>query len=249
MKNFCKYILQKTLGLELYLYLFARFVIFKLPFNKYEKDFLKFVELIGDGDHILDIGANIGVMTYYFSRNLPNSAIHSFEPVPENLKALLRVKRKLKLYNVKVYPFAIGDKTGNTEMIMPEKNKVYFHGLSHVKVNKKQQGRINKVEIKRLDDIEELKDRKISAIKIDVEEYEFNVLRGAEGLINKNKPVMYCELWNSENRKNSIEFIKALDYKVYVSERNSLIEFDGRPGFQNFFFIPVGHPNVISPNI
>ena len=244
MKNFLKYILQKTLGLNLYLYLFARFVILKLPYNKREKDFLKFIDLINDGDHVLDIGANIGAMTYYFSKKLPNSAIHSFEPIPENLKVLLRVKQKLKLLNVKTYSCAIGEKNGIIEMIMPEKSKVYFHGLSHVISNSEQKGRINSVEIKRLDDIKELNKVKVSAIKIDVEEYEYKVLMGAERLIKKNKPIIYCELWDSENRRKSTDFIKSLDYKICIHNGNKIIEYKDQKGFQNFFFIPVGNPAV-----
>ncbi len=238
MKNFFKYILQKTLGLNLYLYLFARFVILKLPYNIQEKDFLKFIDLIKDGDHVLDIGANIGVMTYYFSKKLPNSAIHSFEPIPENLNVLLRVKQKLRLLNVKVHSYAVGEKTGIIEMIMPEKNKVYFHGLSHVKSNSECKGKIKSAEVKRLDDIKELTNVKVSAIKIDVEEYEYNVLVGAEELIKKNRPVIYCELWDSENRSKSMKFIKNLDYKIYIYNNNKIIEYKDQKGFQNFFFIP-----------
>ena len=216
----------------------------KLPYNKQEKDFLKFIDLIKDGDHVLDIGANIGVMTYYFSKKLPNSAIHSFEPIPENLKVLLRVKQKLKLLNVKTYSCAIGEKTGTIEMIMPERNKVYFHGLSHVISNSEYKGKIKSVEVKRLDDIKEFNSVKVSAIKIDVEEYEYNVLVGAEELIKKNRPIIYCELWNSGNRRKSMDFIKSLDYKICIHNGNKIIDYKDQKGFQNFFFIPVGNPMV-----
>jgi len=221
--------------------LFARYVILKLPYSKNERDFLRFIDLIDDGDHVLDIGANIGVMSYYLSKKLPNSAIHAFEPVPENMKVLLRIKRRFKLLNVKSYPIAVGNESGTVDMIMPQENEVYFHGLSHVNKDSKAQGKINEVEIKRLDDFVEFKKVKITAIKIDVEEYEFNVLKGAEKLILKNRPVIYCELWNSENRKNSMEFIGDLDYKIYVNERNTLTEYKKQEGIQNFFFIPNKH--------
>ncbi|MCK5028734.1 MAG: FkbM family methyltransferase [Bacteroidales bacterium] len=210
-----------------------------MPFDKNEKDFLKFIELIDDGDHVLDIGANIGVMSYYFSTRLPNSAIHSFEPVPENMKVLLRVKRKLGLLNVKTYPFAVGNNSGKIKMIMPESNKAYLHGLSHVsEENSQDRGKKYEVEIKRLDDQEEFKGRKVSAIKIDVEEYEYNVLKGAEILIEKNRPVIYCELWEGENREKSFELISKLNYKVFINQGKDLIEFKNQKGYQNFFFIP-----------
>lgn len=239
MKNFIKYILQKVLGLHNYLYLFARFVILKLPYDKNERDFLKFIDLIDDGSNVLDIGANIGVMTCYFSRKLPKSTVHSFEPIPDNFKVLLRVKQQLRLLNVKTYAFALGDKNGQVNMIMPESNKVYFHGLSHVeKVDGENKGHVYAADIKRLDDLDYFKDGKISAIKIDVEEYEFNVLLGGERLINKNRPIIYCELWESENRTKSLDFISKLNYKVFVNQDKRLKEFVGQRGYQNFFFIP-----------
>jgi FkbM family methyltransferase len=239
LKNFLKYILQKSLGLNNYLYFFARYVIFRLPFDKNEKDFLKFIDLIDDGDHVLDIGANIGVMSYYFSTRLPKSAIHSFEPIPENMKVLLKVKRRSGLLNIKTYPFAIGNDSGKIKMIMPESNKAYLHGLSHVSdENSQDKGKKHEVEIKRLDDMEEFKEMKISAIKIDVEEYEYNVLSGAQDLIAKNKPVIYCELWENENREKSFELISKLNYKVFVNQGKDLIEFKNQKGYQNFFFIP-----------
>ena len=220
------------------MYLFARYVILKLPYSKNEKDFLKFIELINDGDHVLDIGANIGVMSYYLSKRLPNSAIHAFEPVPENMKVFLKVKRKFKLSNVKTYPIAVGNESGKIDMIMPQENAVYFHGLSRVNQDIQNNGKISTVEIKRLDELNDFKKVKVNALKIDVEEYEFNVLKGAEDLISKNRPVIYCELWDTENRKNSMEFIKKLDYKIFVNVNNKLTVFIEQEGIQNFFFIP-----------
>lgn len=239
MKDFIKYFLQKVLGLRNYLYLFARFVIIKLPYSKNERDFLQFVELIEDGDHILDVGANIGVMTYYFSKKLPRSVVHAFEPIPENHHVLLRVKQHFKLYNVNTYAFALGNENGQVNMIMPETNKVYLHGLSHVeKENHENKGNSYSVAIKKLDDLDEFKNARINAMKIDVEEHEYQVLCGAENLIQKNRPMIYCELWDSENRTKSIDFISKLNYKVFIYQRKSLKSFNDQRGFQNFFFIP-----------
>ncbi len=242
MKNLIKYILQKILGLHNYLFFFARYVILKLPYDKNEKDFLRFLDLIDEGEQVLDIGANIGVMTYFFSKKLSNSNVYSFEPIPDNLKVLRRIVEKFNLSNVKIYPYALGDKNDIVKMVMPEFNKVYFHGLSHIEeVNKKNIGRLYDVEMKRLDDHEEFKNVKINAVKIDVEEYEYNVLKGAEELIQKNRPLIYCELWESENRKKSFKLISKLNYKVFINQENILKEYKEQNGYQNFFFIPAEH--------
>ena len=62
--------------------------------------------------------------------------------------------------------------------------------------------------------------RKLNAIKIDVEGYELNVLRGAEMTIKKSKPLLYLEI--DEKKLNRFEastvklfsFLKDLNYKV-----------------------------------
>lgn len=217
-------------------------MIIKLPFDKREKDFMKFLQLVEDGGHILDIGANIGVMTYHFSKKFNNSTVHSFEPITINYQVLGKIIKKLKLGNVKVYRFALGDVAGEIEMILPKSRKVYLHGLSYV--NEKQEhvnGIKFKVDVKRLDDIEELKDKKINAIKLDVEEFEFKVLKGAHHLIERNRPIIYTELWESKNRYNSINYLSLKKYKVFVNINNKLTEYTDQKGYQNFFFIPEEH--------
>lgn len=219
----------------------------KLPFDRNERDFLKFLSLIQDGEHVLDIGANIGVMTYYFAKRLPQTGVHSFEPIPDNLKVLERLKNKFHLLNVKIHPFALGNKNDMVTMVMPEYKSVYLHGLSHVgELSNSEKGLTYQVDVKRLDDIDEFENFIINAVKIDVEEYEYQVLMGAEELIKRNKPLIYCELWEGENRVKSIEFIRKLNYKVFINQGNSLIEFSGQRGYQNFFFIPEVRSNDLN---
>lgn len=214
-------------------------MIIKLPWDKNEKDFLRFLDLLNDYGNVLDIGANIGVMSYYFAHKLKNVQVHSFEPIPVNLKILKRVVKKYNLSNIKIYPYALGEKNGNVQMVMPKSNKVYFHGLSHVENNEiPSKGRVYNVEMKRLDDLDDLKEINIKAIKLDVEDFEYQVLKGGEKLILKNRPVVYTELWDSENKQKSFDLLKKLNYKSYININNHLVEYTSQHGFQNYFFIP-----------
>ncbi|MFP4025382.1 MAG: FkbM family methyltransferase [Thiohalospira sp.] len=240
MKNFIKYILQKTLGLKNYLFLFARFMIYKLPWDKKEKDFIRFLDLIIDEGDVLDIGANIGVMTYHFSKRFSNFTIHAFEPLTENLQVLQKVVNHYKLHNVRIYPFALGNKNSRVKMIMPEKKQVFFHGLSHVAENNDDiNGKEYFVEMRKADDIKVLRNKKIVALKIDVEDYEHFVLKGAEKLIKTNRPLIYCELWESENRNQAIDFMNQLNYRAFICCNKMFENYSGQTGYQNFFFIPV----------
>jgi hypothetical protein len=79
----------------------------------------------------------------------------------------------------------------------------------------------------------------VKAIKIDVENFEYFVFKGAENTLRKYKPLIYCELWDNENRAQCFELLSGeLGYKIMVLEEGKLVKFD--PGVhenQNFFFV------------
>jgi hypothetical protein len=78
----------------------------------------------------------------------------------------------------------------------------------------------------------------ISAIKIDVENFEFFVLDGAKILIAKNKPVVYAELWENDNREKCFELFKNLNYKTVVVIDKKAVEFNPKiHKTQNFIFL------------
>jgi len=248
MKTFVKYILQKLLGLKTYLYVFALFIIVKLRWDKNEKDFFHFLELIPDGGTILDLGANIGVTSYHLSKKKLGSTILSFEPITLNMNTLKRIKKRFNLENLFEYQVAVGEKPGMLEMVMPVVNKVPMHGLSHViheENAKNNSGFKYKVPVVCLDDFPDIKklEKPVTAIKIDVENFEYFVLKGAEQLIIENRPIIYCELWENDNRKKCIDLLENLGYNALVLQKKELVPFENAVVEKhNFFFLP----NVIT---
>ncbi len=244
MKTFIKYVLQKTLGLKTYLYVFARFIIVKLRWDKNERDFFYFMKLFDDGGIILDLGANIGVTSYHLAKNFPGSSIFSFEPLTLNMNTLKRIKRKFKLENIKEFKLAVGDKPGTLEMVMPVINNVPMHGLSHVihdENTENNDGLKYNVPVICLDDFDELKKlrKTVTAMKIDVENFEYFVLKGAEKLIASHRPVIYCELWENENRKKCINLLTNLGYSSLVLQKKKLVPIEkATVEKHNFFFLP-----------
>ncbi len=241
-KNFIKLVLQKLFGFENYLYIFSLFIIKKLPWDRNEKDFMHFLRMIPDNGVILDIGANIGVMSYYLSKNKPHSHIYSFEPIANNYNNMERVIKRYNLTNISIEKFALGQEEGEIEMVMPVINSVKFHGLSHVvhnTIKDYNEGNRFKVPIKKLDifDIDRSHKSAIKAIKIDVENFEYFVLKGGEKLIERDKPVIYAELWEGENRNNTFNLLKGLGYKINIVENKKLVNFTGQQK-QNFIFVP-----------
>jgi FkbM family methyltransferase len=246
MKNFLKYILQKLLGFHNYLFVFCLFKIKTLHKDKSEKDFLYFLKLIPSGGIVLDIGANIGIMTVYLARKIKDVTIFAFEPIPHNVKVLERVISHYKLKNVTICKHALGDEDGEIEMVMPVIDLVKMQGLSHVvhkSIPDNNTGERFTIPVKKIDSIQEIMNgtKPVTAIKMDVENFEYFVLDGAKELLKKYKPIIYCELWDNENRSKCFELMQSLGYGIKILVNGELAVFTTEVAkaypTQNFFFI------------
>ncbi|MFO0495955.1 MAG: FkbM family methyltransferase [Flavobacteriia bacterium] len=240
MKNWLKYILQKSLGFDTYLYVFALFKIRTLQNDSKEKDFFHFLNLLEDGKgDVLDVGANIGIMTVHLAKKVPNSTIHAFEPIPENLSVLTKIISKFNLNKIKVHHTAVGDHEGEVKMILPKNGKTKMQGLSHVKhesITEWNEGDEYNVPLNTLDNL--LNGASIQGIKIDVENFEYFALKGGSRILSSNKPVIYAELWDNENRTNCFTLLSDLNYTAHVVEKGILTPFHvDKHRHQNFIFI------------
>ena len=240
-KNTIKVLLQTILGYDNYLFVFSKYTIKRLKNNKHESEFVYFMDMIPNDGVVLDIGANIGVMTVSLAKKLDKAMVYSFEPIPNNLKNLKRIVAHYKLNNVKIFDNALGEENGELQMVLPVMNKMKMQGLSHV-VEPGNDSNWNKgvfytVPVKKLDDMPELqKIPKINAIKIDVENFEYQVLKGGMELLKKHKPIIYCELWANEKRDLTLNYLKGLGYKVNIYDGSKLVPYTNQQE-TNFFLV------------
>jgi FkbM family methyltransferase len=250
MKTAVKYILQHLLGFRNYLFVFSIFTIFRLKWDRKEKDFLLFLRMVPDGGIVLDIGANIGIMTTHLARKLTKSVIYAYEPIPQNIETLKRICRFFKLKNVRIKEKALGDHTGSVEMVMPVIGSVKMQGLSHVidgKVSADNTGIIHRVALDTLDSEKDFltPGSKVTAIKMDVENFEYYVFKGATSLLKHHRPIVYCELWDNENRQASMQLMQDLGYTIHVVVSRRLELYDSKiHRMQNFIFLPSGKTTV-----
>jgi FkbM family methyltransferase len=119
---------------------------------------------------VLDIGANIGVMTRIFAARAGH--VHAFEPSPRAL-ALLRLNAPL---NSTIHPFALGEEEGVVAFAECEALDMSHIGQGDLKVPV------------RTEDSLELAP---SYLKIDVEGFEPHVLRGARRTLAAGPMVMF----------------------------------------------------------
>ena len=179
---------------------------------KYEKYVLsRIMEVLKKDSAVIDIGAHVGFYTLLFAKHTFKSGhVICFEPEYNNFIRLLHnlCKNQFNEY-VKAYNLALSYKRGYQSFYINPKNE---GGGSLKLFNDYKPLDIIKVKCERLDDILE-RDRfgKIDIIKIDVEGYELEVLKGMVNTLNKYKPNLFIETWTNEKRDEIRNFL--LDYK------------------------------------
>jgi FkbM family methyltransferase len=243
MKSKVKLVLQKLLGFSNYLFVFSIFKILTLKWDRKENDFLFFLKLLPENAVVLDIGANIGIMSIHLSRRVPQGMVYAFEPIPDNYLTLQKVVHLFNAENIYVFRCALGDENKTVEMVMPVVNSVKNQGLSHViheELNDFNEGIMFSTLQRTLDSIAEEIKNPFHAIKMDVENFEYFVLKGGIQSIEKFRPIVYCELWDNNNRAKCFEIMEELGYRILILQRKKLIPFDKDiHQNQNFFFVPV----------
>lgn len=241
MKKLIQAILQRVLGFRNYLFLFSFYKAKTIANDQHEGDFSYFLSLVKPTSNVLDIGANIGIMTTNLAAKAHQGTVFAFEPIPDNIATLKRVIAFYQLNNVQLFECALGNETKQTQMILPVVSAVKMQGLAHVvdqSITEFNDGISFSVPQHRLDDMPELQHTAIDAIKIDVENFEHQVFLGAKQLIQKNRPVIYCELWDNENRQNCFGLMIEMGYSIKILKNNHLVPFDAsKHQTQNFFFV------------
>ncbi len=136
-------------------------------------------------DIILDIGANIGNHTVYFSQYLENRTIIAFEPVKENYE-LLKLNTD-SLPNVLIRNEAVGAFRGLVGLTVNTTNM----GACEIDATYSTEKGHRRVPQVRVDDL--LLIPQVTLMKIDVEWYEPQVLKGAQNILEQDKPLVLME--------------------------------------------------------
>lgn len=180
-------------------------------------------KVLSRGDIFFDIGANIGMMSLYAWKLVsPSGEVHAFEPESYNYSAL---KFNINMNGAsEIHPnnFACGSE--NTHAILYPN----FRDLGNSSIIKPDDNsRGEEIGVKRLDDYIRTKNiPRIKMLKIDVEGYELEVLRGATSLlVSDEAPIICCEYCGYRklaggNPIDLYRFIKDVNsYDIYILKR------------------------------
>ena len=126
-----------------------------------------------------DVGSHVGYYTCRMAKLYRH--VYAFEPNPETRENLQRNISLNNLDNVTVYPYALGDKEEVKKLHMASASSTLLDGYPSW-------GTVD-VEVKRMDTLIDT----VDVVKIDVEGYELNVLRGMKRIIDTCKPSLVIE--------------------------------------------------------
>ncbi|WP_430390451.1 FkbM family methyltransferase [Dyella sp. 20L07] len=241
--------LQRIAVSNIYLYVFSRWVVGRLPFMlPHDADFHGLSKLANDRDLLLDVGANDGLSARSMHHLRPQKPIFSIEPNPTHERSLVALRAKgwhfdfrmvgagqgatsFTLFTPVYRGFALTNYASmNPDAVRANLEKhMNIDGLSrHVQLIE------NVVPVIPLDELKLV----VDVVKIDVEGLEDLVVAGLRETIDRCRPTFMVE-YNPLSYPNLSEFFASRNYRVcrYLKQSGAFVDFDGGPVL-NVFFIP-----------
>jgi FkbM family methyltransferase len=181
-----------------------------------------FLALAKEAEVVLDVGANTGLYSVTTARVNPQAKLFAFEPYHINAQRLRKNLALNGLDKVQVLEQALGTTVGEIEFAVPEEEQIcdvlsadteftqqfYRKWVSYKNV---------KVQATSLDRfVEEQNLQRLDLIKIDVENFESEVLLGALKTLEGHSPNILIEIFVDEEKQAFFEkHLAPLGYQPY----------------------------------
>jgi len=153
--------------------------------DSYEFDVKEIYEkLAKESKVIVDVGSNIGRYTILGGFANPNSKIYSIEPESDNYKILLTNIALNKLHNIIPMHIALGKEKETSKLYKSDERKNYGgHSFAYI-VNPSD---FEVVNVNSFDNLFKDEEEQIDLIKIDVEGFELEVLKGMQLFLSEHR--------------------------------------------------------------
>jgi FkbM family methyltransferase len=183
-----------------------------------EQDFIEeLLKRIETNTVFYDIGAHVGLYSLLVAKcKIRPKFVYSWEPEPFNFKRLNENIELNKINNARAFQVALGNENNML--------KLYTKAEEPGSLTPSLIGEFSfsrRVKVVRGDDFVSEKNLYLpSIIKIDVEGYEYNVLKGFRETISKARPIIFLEIHPSflekmgSSEKEVLDFFHNLNYKA-----------------------------------
>ena len=207
-----------------------------------------------EGDHIVDIGSNLGYFTTQFAEKVKNGGhlycVEPVQPFQNQLKKLITGKA-----NVTLLPYALGEEADKkvTLGIPTEFQKLGYlrHGTTTLLHGGNRADGTYSFEATMKKGSDLFNDLpKLDYIKCDIEGYETVVFPEMQNIIEKYQPIVQLETWGVQLMA-MYDFFKDLGFQAFYLENNQLFPLEGKPqqrwGESDILFVPAAKKERIAP--
>lgn len=187
---------------------------------------------------VIDIGANIGLHSIYFSNLATEGCVLAIEPSLDTFD-LLR-KNVGTIPNIAPLNIAVSDVGGIL---------TFFHATdgaysSLMDTKRAPIAKTTKVPCMTIDDmVAALQLQRVDFVKIDVEGFEYNALKGMTKTISTFNPVIFCEIYqgtgSNQAPDETVRFLLDRNYSAFVLHDGKAVEYQRHDdNFYNYLFLP-----------
>jgi FkbM family methyltransferase len=181
-----------------------------LLYNEFEKAEIELLcAMVGPGDVVLDVGANIGIHTVFLSDAVgPSGQVIAVEPDPDNLRLLRQNVSINSCINVRILDCAFGDCWADRELYQSHTNRGNLSLIGDLANT----GQSRTVPVRRGDEALAGLGVAPRLAKIDVEGYEYPVLKG---LGNRKPSLIMMEFIPAYVERSGID---PMDFLAWLAE-------------------------------
>jgi FkbM family methyltransferase len=203
----------------------------------------------------VDVGANCGVYSLLAALSNPKIRVVAFEPLrPIYDRLMANVELNHLAGKVACENLALSSRSGTATLYLPASEGLDLETTGTLATDSwqvRQHAEPLAVEAVRFDEYESRHPMQVDLIKIDVEDFEADVLRGMEGTIRRDRPFIVCEILprnSSHKNEPTRRIVQELGYTPYWITPSGYIRvsrFDFERDSLNFLLSPVSVPGEV----
>ena len=194
----------------------------------------------------LDIGAHVGYFALLAAHANPAGRVHAFEPHPVVFERLAHNVTLNGLKNVSCEQKAIGAREGRAQFFHATRigsssslSREFMESIvapSHLASSE--------VEVVSVDEfVEDNHVEHVDLVKIDTETTEDEVLQGMVRTLERDRPVVFCEVIEEDTAKSIEAIVQRLGYQFFLLTEDGPVKCDAiqpRLPWRNYCFVPAG---------
>lgn len=168
-------------------------------------------------EYIVDVGAHVGVWTIPYKMIFPSAKILCIEPSSFNFEYL---RENIKPFHpdITAIRVAAGPESGRLRIACPTPLQKYMPNAAESGTVSRYGNSDILAEIVPMKPLDEIVERRVDWMKMDIEGYEIPALKGAERILKEDRPILQVEVRESNQQmggRTAFELLQYIDNRGY----------------------------------